>query len=211
MFKFMVEGIHYEIVGDDVTEKVEAEAINLFNKWGSQGIAVKDSALARYISLTNTFTAHTGGRHEYSRFLKSEISIVERLANQLMRPGKSGGMKTSALQIVKNAFEIIYLKLGKNPIEVLIRALENSAPCEDTTRISYGGIVYHVAVDLAPQRRLDLALRFLAEGARKGAYSNIKTIDESLADEIILASERDNKSYAVSKRDEQERIALSSR
>ncbi len=194
-----------------MTEKVESEAIKLFGKWGFEGIEVKDPALSRYILLKNTFTAHSAGRHEHQRFLKSEISIVERLANQLMRPGKSGGMKTLSLQIVKNAFEVVHIKTGKNPVEVLIRALESSAPCEDTTRISYGGIVYHVAVDLAPQRRLDLALRFLAAGARRGAYSNIKTIDESLADEIILAAERDSKSYAVSKRDEQERIALSSR
>ena len=128
-----------------------------------------------------------------------------------MRPGKNAGKKAKAYQIVKNAFEIIHLRTGKNPIEVLARAVENSAPCEDTTRISYGGIVYHVAVDLAPQRRVDLALRFLSDGSRKAAWSNPKTMDECLADEVILAANRDNKSYAVSKKDEQERIALSSR
>jgi small subunit ribosomal protein S7 len=68
-----------------------------------------------------------------------------------------------------------------------------------------------VAVDVSPQRRVDLAIRWIAEGARKAAFSNVKTIDECLADEIILAANRDSKSYAVSKRNEQERIALSSR
>ncbi|MEM3736718.1 MAG: 30S ribosomal protein S7 [Candidatus Bathyarchaeia archaeon] len=203
--------MHCKTAGDCVAEKVGSEPIKLFGKWGFEGLEVKDPGLARYISVKDTLTAHSGGRHEHQRFLKSEISIVERLANQLMRPGKNGGKKARALQIVKNAFEIIHLKSGRNPIEVLIRAIENSAPCEDTTRISYGGIVYHVAVDVAPLRRLDLALRFLADGARKNAFGNIKTIDESLADEILLAAERDSKSYAVAKRDEQERIALSSR
>jgi len=194
-----------------VTEKVEPEAIKLFGKWGFDGIEVRDPGLARYISLKGAFIPHTGGRHEPQRFLKSEITIIERLANQLMRPGKNGGKKALAIQAVKNAFEIIHLSTGQNPIAVLVRAIENSAPCEDITRISYGGIVYHVAVDLAPQRRLDLALRYLAEGARRGAYSNTKTLAESLAEELILASERDNRSHGVSKRDELERIALSSR
>jgi len=128
-----------------------------------------------------------------------------------MRPGRSGGKKARAIRTVKNAFEIISLKTGKNPIEVLVRALENAAPCEDTTRISYGGIIYHVAVDVSPQRRIDLALRFLTEGAKKATFGNPKTFDECLAEEIILAASRDSRSYAVSKRDEMERVALSSR
>jgi small subunit ribosomal protein S7 len=194
-----------------LSEKAEPTQIKMFGKWSFEGVEVRDPGLVRYICLKPFFTPHSGGKHEHHRFKKSEISIVERLANQLMRHGRSGGKKTRALQIVKNAFEIVNLKTGKNPLEVLVRAVENSAPCEDTTRISYGGIVYHVAVDVAPQRRVDLALRFIAEGARKASFSNPKTIDECLADELIFASQRDNKSYAVSKRDEQERVALASR
>jgi len=194
-----------------LTEKNEISEIKLFGKWSFKDIKVEGPGLANYICLKPVFSLHTGGRHEYQKFKKSDVSIVERLTNQLMRPGKNAGKKAKAYQIVKNAFEIIHLRTGKNPIEVLARAVENSAPCEDTTRISYGGIVYHVAVDLAPQRRVDLALRFLSDGSRKAAWSNPKTMDECLADEVILAANRDNKSYAVSKKDEQERIALSSR
>jgi len=194
-----------------LSEKAEAVEIKLFGKWGFEDVKVGDVGLAKYISLKPVLIPHTGGRHEYQRFKKSELSIVERLINQLMRSGKNAGKKARAYQVVKNAFEIIHLKTGKNPVEVLVKAIENSAPCEDTTRISYGGIVYHMAVDLAPQRRVDLALRFIAEGARKASRGNIRTIDECLANEVILASGRDNKSYAVSKRDEQERVSLSSR
>lgn len=157
------------------------------------------------------FAQTSSGRHEFQKFKKSEVSIVERLMNQMMGPGRNGGKKAKAYQIVKNACEIIHLKTGKNPLEVMVQAVVNSSPCEDTTRISYGGIVYHVAVDLAPQRRIDLALRFMSKGARKAAFSNPKTIDECLADEIIWASARDSKSYGVSKKDEQERVAMSSR
>ena len=198
-------------VGIVKLSKKETPEIKLFGKWSFDDVKVEDPGLIRYISLKPVFLPHSGGRHEYQRFKKSEVNIVERLVNQLMRPGKNGGKKARAIQIVKNAFEIIHLKTGQNPIQVLVKAIENAAPCEDTTRISYGGIVYHVAVDVSPQRRVDLALRFIADGARKAAWGNIKTIDECLADEIILAAQRDSRSYAIQKRDEQERIALSSR
>ena len=115
------------------------------------------------------------------------------------------------MNMVRLAFELIYLKTGRNPIEILVRAIENSAPCEDTTRIGRGGIVYHRAVDIAPQRRVDLAIRFLTQGARKASFGNPKSIEECLMSEFIAAAERDTKSSAVSKRDEIERIALSSR
>ncbi len=185
--------------------------MKLFGKWGFNGIEVKDSGLAKYINLRPYYVPHSGGRHEHQRFRKSELTLAERLANQLMRPGPAGGKKARAVQVVKNALEIVALKTGKNPLEVLVRAIENSAPCEDTTRISYGGIAYHVAVDVAPQRRIDLAIRFLAEGVRKAAIGNIRTMDDCLAGEIISAGAGEVKSYAVSKRDEQERVAAASR
>jgi len=194
-----------------LSSREEPSTIKLFGKWSFEDVEVEDDGLARYINLKPVFLPHSGGTHEHQSFRKSELSVVERLVNQLMRPGKNEGKKARAIQIVKNAFGVIHLKTEKNPIEVLVRAIQNAAPCEDTTRISYGGIVYHMAVDVSPQRRVDLALRFIADGARKASWGNIKTIDECLADEIILASQRDNKSYAVQKRDEQERKALSSR
>jgi small subunit ribosomal protein S7 len=96
-------------------------------------------------------------------------------------------------------------------VEVLVRAIENSAPCEDTTRISYGGIVYHLSVDIAPQRRIDLALRNITEGARNTSINSPRSIDECLAEELIMAGNHDMKSYAVAKRNEIERVAQASR
>jgi len=151
------------------------------------------------------------GRHEHSRFRKSEMNIVERLINNLMRPGKNAGKKLRAINVVKNAFEIVNLRTGRNPVEVLVRAVENSAPCEDTTRITYGGIVYHQAVDISPLRRVDLALRFLAEGARKASFSNPKPFEECLAEELILAANKDIKSHAIQKRNEMERVSMHAR
>jgi len=185
--------------------------IKLFGKWSFQGIEVNNLGLKRYISLKPVLVPHSMGRHEHGRFHKSEVNIVERFVNNLMRPGRSAGKKERAINLVRNAFEIVNLRTGKNPIEVLVRAVENSAPCEDTTRISYGGVVYHMAVDIAPQRRVDIALRLISEGARKASFGNPRPLEEYLAEEIVFASENDVKSNAIKKRNEMERVARSSR
>jgi len=185
--------------------------VKLFEKWNFEEIEVKDPGLQRYISIKPTYTLGSMGRHEHRRFGKAEVNIVERLANHLMRFGKNAGKKARAVDVVKNALEIVALQTGKNPMEILVRAVENSAPCEDTTRIGYGGIVYHLAVDISPQRRIDLALRFLTEGARNSAFGNPRTLEECLAEELILAAGGDAKSYAVSKRNEMERVSLAAR
>ncbi|MEM0380909.1 MAG: 30S ribosomal protein S7 [Desulfurococcaceae archaeon] len=190
---------------------VKVSEIKLFGKWSYNDIVVLDPSLKKYICLKPVYLPHTGGRHEHRRFGKAEVPIVERLINKLMSPGRNTGKKHLAYNIVKKAFDLIYLRTGENPLQVFIRALENSAPREETTRIMYGGIVYHVAVDVSPQRRVDLALRFLAEGARNKAFNNPIPIEEALADEIILAANNDPKSYAIQKKEEIERIALSSR
>jgi small subunit ribosomal protein S7 len=161
----------------------------------------------------------TFGRSALKRFNKAEVNIVERLANKLLHFGKRyakntgrmGGKKIRAINTVKAAFEIIHLKTGKNPVEVLIRAVEHSAPNEDTTRIVYGGTVYHVSVDVAPLRRVDLALRFIAEGVRDASFSNPKAVEENLAEHLILASVNDMNAPSVKKKNELERIAMASR
>jgi len=187
------------------------EEAKLFGKWSFSGIEVKDIGLKRYVSLRPVYSPHSMGRHEHGRFRKAEVNIVERLVNNFMRPGASAGKKARAVNVVKNAFELISLRTGQNPVEILVKAVENSAPCEDTTRISYGGIVYHMAVDVAPLRRVDLALRLMTEGARKASLNNPRPLEECIADELILAANRDVKSYAISKRNEMERVARSSR
>ena len=192
------------------SEKKQSEVL-LFGKWSMEGIEVQDPGLKTYINLDPCFIPHSGGRHEHRRFRKSKVNVVERLVNNLMRPGLCGGKKAKAVGVVRNALEIINLKTGKNPVDILIKAMENTAPSEDVTRVSYGGVVYPIAVDVSPQRRVDIALRLLANGTRQAAFSNPKTIDECLADEIIAAANKDSKSYSIKKKDEMERIALSSR
>lgn len=199
------------IVLSQKQEAKQEKEIKLFGKWSFDGIKIQDMGLERYITLKPVVVPHTMGRHEHKRFRKASVNIVERLVNNLMRPGKNAGKKARAVNVVKHAFEIVHLRTGKNPIEVLVRAVENSAPCEDTTRISMGGVVYHLSVDVAPQRRIDLALRNICEGARQASINSPRSIDECLADELVLAANRDIKSHAVSKRFELERVAQANR
>lgn len=185
--------------------------VRLFGKWNFENIVIRDPSLKKYISLRPAYVPHTGGRHEHRRFGKAGVPITERLINHLMKHGRNTGKKHLAYNIVKSAFELIHLRTKENPLQVLVRAIENAGPREETTRIMYGGIVYHVAVDVAPLRRVDLALRYMTDGARQSAFKSARTIAECLADEVIAAASNDPKSYAITKKEETERIALSSR
>lgn len=190
---------------------LDGKPLLLFGKWSYEGVVVRDPGLRRYICLKPVILPHTEGRYQKRRFGKAKIPLVERLVNLLMRPGRNTGKKHKAYNIVRRAFDIIHLKTGRNPLQVLVDAIVNTAPREEVTRIIMGGIAYTVSVDVSPQRRLDLALRWLAEGARLCAFNNPKPVEECLADEIIAAAANDPKSHAVRKRDELERIAAASR
>lgn len=198
---------------------VESQNMLLFRKWDLDGIEIKDPGLKSVISLKKSIMPLTFGRSSLKRFNKTEVNIVERLANKLMHFGKKyakntgrmGGKKARTINVVKAAFEIIHLKTGKNPVEVLVRAIENSAPNEDTTRIVYGGTAYHVSVDVSPLRRVDLALRFIADGVKESSFSNPKAMEEYLAEHLIAAATNEATAPSVKKKNELERIAQASR
>jgi len=116
-----------------------------------------------------------------------------------------------AIRIVQHAFEIIFLLTDRNPIQVLVDAIINSGPREDSTRIGSQGTVRRQAVDVSPLRRVNSALYLLTTGAREASFRNVKTIAECLADELINASKESSNSYAIKKKDELERVAKSNR
>ena len=191
----------------------------LFRKWDTTEIEIKDVGLKTAISLKQVIIPLDFGRSALKRYNKGQVNIVERLANKLMHFGKKyakntgrqGGKKHHSLNIVKTAFEIIHLKTGKTPVEILVRAIENSAPNEDTTRIVYGGTVYHVSVDVAPLRRVDLALRFIADAIKEATFSNPKPIEEYITEHLILAANNDPLAPSIKKKNELERVAQASR
>ncbi len=199
------------MMSEEQLTTLDGKDIKLFGEWSLSEVEIRDPSLRRYISLKPMLAPHTEGRHEKRRFAKSTVPIVERLINMMMRPGRNAGKKMLATNIVRRALKLVELKTKKNPIQVLIWAIENASPREETTRIIYGGILYHVSVDVAPQRRVDLALRFITEGARECSFNNPKTIEECLADEIVAAAYGDSSSYAIRRKDEIERIAYAAR
>ena len=191
----------------------------LFRRWNCSGVEIKDPGLKEVVCLAPTLIPISFGRHEHKRFAKSRVNIVERLCNNLMHFGKKkaknsgrmAGKKYKSIKIVKTAFEIIHLQTGSNPIDQLVRAIENTSPNEDTTTIAYGGVRYHVSVDISPQRRVDLALRFISLAVRETSFSTKKSAEEILANEIIMAARNDSNCFSIKKKFEQERMAMSAR
>merc|ERR1711936_30601 len=145
------------------------------------------------------------------RFRKAQCPIVERLVNSLMMHGRNNGKKLLTVRIVKHSFEIIHLLTGENPLQVLVNAIINSGPREDSTRIGRAGTVRRQAVDVSPLRRVNQAIWLLCTGAREASFRNIKSIAECLADELINAAKGSSNSYAIKKKDELERVAKSNR
>jgi small subunit ribosomal protein S7 len=198
--------------------------IQLFGKW-DYDVTVNDKGMEKYISLTPVIIPHTSGRSWGKQFSKSKMNIVERLVNRLMRSGQgtrkvagkyirgrgNTGKKTTVLKAVEDAFTIIEKKTKKNPLQVLVDAIQNSGPREETTTIIYGGIRYHQAVDVSTQRRVDFAIKYISLGAFAASFKSKKSLAECLADEIIWASNSDNKAQAIQRKEETERIAHSAR
>ncbi len=129
----------------------------------------------------------------------------------MMRTEHYTGKKASAYKVVREAFEIIEKRLKINPIQVFINAIQNTGPREEVTRLRYGGISVPKAVDTSPARRLDISLRHLASGAVNSSHKNKKSVAECLATELINASKGDMNSFAIARKEETERVAISAR
>ncbi|KAF9364566.1 ribosomal protein S5 [Mortierella sp. NVP85] len=187
-------------------------SVRLFNKWSYDDVEVKDISLIDYIQVkAPVYLPHTAGRFASKRFRKAQCPVVERLTNSLMMHGRNNGKKLMAVRIVKHAFEIIHLLSDQNPIQVLVDAIINTGPREDSTRIGSAGTVRRQAVDVSPLRRVNQAVSLLTIGTRESAFRNVKSIAECLADELINAAKGSSNSYAIKKKDELERVAKSNR
>ncbi|KAJ2364736.1 ribosomal protein S5 [Coemansia sp. RSA 2611] len=190
----------------------ETPGIRLFNKWSFEEIEIKDISLTDYLQIRNpVYLPHSAGRYAARKFRKAQCPVVERLTNSMMMQGRNNGKKLMAIRIVQHAFEIIHLLTDQNPIQVLVDAIINTGPREDSTRIGAGGNVRRQAVDVSPLRRVNQGLQLLTTGAREASFRNVKTIAECLADELINAAKGSSNSYAIKKKDELERVAKSNR
>jgi len=195
--------------------------MKIFDLYETKDVKLEDVGLKRYINLNEKLMIKSHGR-DRDRFSKTKVNIVERLINQLGAPGHrgkkhrimthwaSGKWTTNALTVLK-AFKIIEEKTKQNPIQILVRAIENAAPRDEITTIEYGGARYPQSVDVSPTRRLNIALKSLTHGAYDKAFGKKAAIAETLANELIAAAENSGESFACSKRNEAEKMADSAR
>lgn len=208
--------------GEDV--EIGREVL-LFGKYPTKDVVITDRSMATIVRFNLQAYPNIFGRRKRKSYYDTHISVIERLINKLMRggtgkkvggkvirtSGRLQGKKLKVMHIVENSFEIIGKKTGKNPVQIFIDALQNSAPIEDTTRVRYGGISYNIAVGISATRRVDVALKHIALASLIGGFKKKRSLSEALAEELIQAAQNHPESYAVKKRIELERIARRAR
>ncbi|WP_332696568.1 30S ribosomal protein S7 [Halalkalibacter lacteus] len=124
--------------------------------------------------------------------------LVTRLINRIMEDGKRGKAQT----ILYNAFELVKDRSGNDPMEVFDQALKNIMPVLEVKARRVGGANYQVPIEVKPERRTTLGLRWLVSYARKRGE---KTMEERLAYEILDAA--NNTGSAVKKREDTHKMA----
>jgi small subunit ribosomal protein S7 len=194
----------------------------LFNRWDSSDVKVNDAGLRRHINLTPVIIPRSGGRYAPAPFHKNKMTIIERFMNKMMVPGHAGkkhkltsktfpGNTQTLYLSLKKAFELIEKKTTKNPIQVLVNAIENAAVLEEIAAYRLGGIIARQPVTTSPQRRLDIALKHLAQGIYRATFKHKHALHEVIAAELIAAANSDPKSFAISERNRIEREAEGAR
>lgn len=197
------------------------QSLKLFDLYDVSEIQIKDPALRPYINVEPKLLLKSHGRN-VSRFAKHKVNIVERLANRLGTTGHLGkkhriitswssGQYNKNMTTIVKALELIAQKTQKNPIQVLVTAIENGSPRDEITVIEHAGARYPQAVDTAPTRRVDLALRWMSQGSYQKSFGKKKKMFEALAEEIMKAADKNMESYAMSKKNEAEKQADSAR
>ncbi len=193
----------------------------IFDLWDTAEVKVEDPGLKRYVSLDAKLLIKSHGKSR-EKFGKARVNVVERLINLLQVPGHRGkkhkimtkwasGKFNQNAKIVINAFKRVQEQTKQNPIQIFVRAIENSSPRDEITVIEYGGARYPQACDVAPSRRISLSLHNIVHGAYDKCFNKKKSITETLAEEIILASQNSAESFAISKRNEAEKQADAAR
>ena len=198
--------------------------VKIFDKWDPRGVLVEDPSIKEYINLEPRSIPHSFGKWGGKKLGKKHVNLIERIANDLMgtghvkdsrvhkkTSGRDTGKKQTTLRAVRKALDTIERKTKQNPLQVLVKAVTNAGPREETTRIRQGGIIAHKSVDVAPQRRVDSALKFITHGASQRCFKKRYTLAAALADEVIAAANYDTKAYSITKKEETERVAQSAR
>lgn len=141
---------------------------------------------------------HAAEKREVLPDAKFGDKVLTKFMNNLMVDGK----KSTAERIVYNAFDRVEAKIKKAPVEVFHEALENIKPSVEVRSRRVGGATYQVPVEVRPERREALAIRWLIIAARK---RNENTMEERLAGELIDAV--NSRGTAVKKREDTHKMA----
>ncbi len=196
-------------------------SFKIFDLYDMEEVKVTDVALQPYINIQPKLLIKSHGRN-VGKFTQTKVHIIERLANRLAVPGHVGkkhkiiashssGKYGRNMQTVMEVLKIIADRKKTNPVQVLVKAIENGSPRDEITTIEYGGARYPQAVDVSPLRRVNLAIRWMVQGSFQKSFGKKSRMAEVLAKEIIAASEGSMDSYAVGKKTEAEKQADSSR
>ncbi len=164
-----------------------------------------------FSSKGKVFLPHTAGRYQTKKFKKTLMPLIERVMGALQFHGRNTGKKLKAMRIMKQCLEIIHLQTDENPIQIVLDAITNSGPREDSTRIGKGGNVKRVAVDVSSFRRVWQGVYFIVKYARDKAMKSHKNMAEVLADEFIQAATMNPNSSVLKKKEEIERNAKANR
>ncbi len=197
------------------------EEIKLFNRWSFE-VIVEDMGLKNYINVDPILIPRTNGYYHNTPFYKTKVNIVERFMNRLQVCGHKGkkhristghntGKTNTISNIVIDVFEQLEKKTKQNPITVFVKAIENAAPREEVITIERSGARYAQAVDIAPQRRVDLVLRYICQGSAHKAFNSSKSLANCLVDDIMDCYEQSGASMAMSKRNEIEKMAAAAK
>jgi small subunit ribosomal protein S7 len=200
---------------------VEIPKFKVFDIWDISEIEVEDLGLKRVINLEPKLIVKSHGRNVVKHG-QTKVNVIERLMNKLalcghrnkkhkVEVGHSTGKYTKNMKTVIDAFKIVEKRTGKNPVEVLVRAIESGSPRDEVTIIEYGGARYPQAVDVSPIRRVNLTLKHMAHAASDKSFGKKKTLAQALAEEIILTYEGNGESTCLKKKNESEKQADSAR
>ena len=204
-----------------MTEEKKEQQFKIFDMYDVSNIEIEDRALKGYINFEGKILVKSQGRNR-GKFGKSKVNILERIANRLAVPGHVGkkhkiitswssGKYNTNMRTVLKALKIIEEKTKENPIQVVVNAIVKASPRDEITVIEHAGARYPQAVDVSPTRRVDLAVRWIVQGAYAKSFGKKKKMAEALANEILLASEENMESYAMNKKGEAEKQADSAR
>lgn len=202
-------------------EKEKSDQFKLFGMYDVSDIKIMDPGMKRYINLDPKLVVKSYGRIR-EKFGKGKINLLEIFANLVGVPGHRGkkhkiqtGWKTGKysqnMRIVLETLKIIEEKTKQNPVQVLVSAIENSAPRDGVTVIEYGGARYPQAVDISPLRRVTMTLRQMVQGSYDKSFNKKTKIEQALATEIMKAYNRDTDSFSMQKRKDSEKQADSAR